>query len=141
MNTSICRACGKPIIFAVVGNKEARRPSRMPLDPQPDPEGNVAVYRDASRRLTGRVLGKDDAPLGYERLMMPHFATCTGRGSKGSGKVTPIKPPELPENVTSLSRWKQAQAEHHKQQRRSRSRPRPKPITGIRIPPPPGGQP
>ena len=94
-----CRICQDPIIFALVGNREGRPPSRMPLNPQPDPAGNVAVYRDAQRTLVGRVLGKDDHVLGYERLMMPHFATC-------AKPEPPAKPPPLPDGVASIDTYR-----------------------------------
>lgn len=47
----------------------------MPLNPDPDPAGNVAVYQDGTGRRIGRVLGNSQ-PLGYEHIYMPHAATC-----------------------------------------------------------------
>jgi hypothetical protein len=71
-----CTRCGKPVIFAVVSNKQGRPRSRMPLDPRPDPGGNVAVMQDVTGTLVGRVLGKAVA-MGYEAVHMPHFPTTT----------------------------------------------------------------
>ena len=122
---STCRACSKPVVFATVGNKEGLLPSSMPLNPDPDPDGNVAVYRDAAGRLVGRVVGKGGGHLGYERLMMPHFATCDKRGEEFHGDVTP--------GVTSIDDWRKARSAHAKAKRSRRgTRPAPQ-ITGIRI--------
>ena len=122
-----CRECRQPILFATVTNKEGRPPSRMPLDPDPDPAGNVAVYRDETRRLVGRVLGKDARPAGYERLFMPHFATCPKRK-----EAAPVTPP----GVTSLGEWRKARAAHAKGKRNQRGKRPGKPITGYVIQPP-----
>jgi hypothetical protein len=123
---STCRACGKPIIFAVVSNQAGRPPSRMPLDPRPDPAGNVACYRDVSATLVGHVLTKGEKPPGYQRLYMPHFATCEKRQPAA----------QLPEGVTGIAAWKAARTAHAKGRRNRRgSRPAPQ-ITGVRIPPP-----
>lgn len=67
--------CAQPIVFAVVASQRGK-PSRMPLDPDPNPEGNVACFRDGGGRLVGRVLAKDQQPVAYEKRYMPHFATC-----------------------------------------------------------------
>lgn len=107
---STCRECQQPILFAVVSNREGRAPSRMPLDPRPDPAGNVACYRDGTGRLLGRVLGKGQERAGYERVYMPHFATCPARQ----------KPAEPPPGVTGLEEWKRARSAHAKAQRNGR---------------------
>ncbi|MEZ7004988.1 hypothetical protein [Streptomyces sp. AD55] len=71
---SICAACGAPIRWTIT---EGRK--RLAVNASPDPAGNAAVSRDGrgtwlSRRPT------QDLPLApYERLHMPHPATCKGR--------------------------------------------------------------
>jgi hypothetical protein len=134
MRTATCRQCRQPVLFVVVSNKEGRPPSRMPVDPAPDPAGNVAVHKDVTGTLVGRVLG-NSAPLGYERVHMPHFPTTT---------CQPVHPQveearraaELPEGVTQIAAWKKARAAHAATRRTARGR-RPGPqVTGIRIPPP-----
>jgi len=115
--------CGAAIVFAAVGNSQGRRPARMPLNVRQDPAGNVAVYRDAAGSLVGRVLGKDAAAVGYERLYMPHAATCR--------KETAGPPP----GVTSLDAWREAAARKAKEGRRRRGKRRAPEITGIRIDP------
>jgi hypothetical protein len=118
-----CNACSEPVVFATVSNKEGRPPSSMPLNPNPDPDGNVAAYRDATGRLVGRMVGKGGEHLGYERLMMPHFATC--------GKRTEPSPAETPSNrgakqerpgVTSLDQWRNAAAGNAKAKRKRRGK-------------------
>lgn len=77
-----CAGCGKPILWAVTDNAK-----RMPLDPEPDPDGNVAVWQDTGRRC--RVLLKGEQPTAYERLYMPHWATCTNPPQKRRKPATP----------------------------------------------------
>lgn len=76
---SRCRSCGAPIIWAFTTANDVL----IPLDAEPDADGNVTV----ERRLTGRygglkttatVLGPLDVALlapDVERYM-PHHATC-----------------------------------------------------------------
>lgn len=65
------KGCDAQIVWAVMAGGK-----RMPLNADVDPAGNVAVYRDATGTLVGRVLHKDETPEAYERLHLPHFATC-----------------------------------------------------------------
>ena len=109
-----CRRCGRPVIFAVVSNKQGKPHSRMPLDPKPDPGGNVAVMQDVTGTLVGRVLGKS-AALGYETVHMPHFPTTTCK----------LPEPALvpaPEGVTFLDAWRTARAANAKGKRNRRGR-------------------
>ncbi|MFF4900527.1 hypothetical protein [Streptomyces sp. NPDC001068] len=75
---SFCPACGAPIRWTIT---EARK--RLAVDAAPHPEGNSAVSRDGrgtwlSRRPT------EDLPLApYEKLHMPHVATCKARQEEG----------------------------------------------------------
>jgi hypothetical protein len=52
------------------------RYSRMPLDADPAPDGNLAVYRDHLGALKARTLKKGEEPDLYERRGKSHFATC-----------------------------------------------------------------
>lgn len=69
---SVCRGCGARIRWAVT---EAGK--RIPLDPEPRPDGNVHVYDGVAY-----VLDLDGLPLhdhrahGDHRLYVSHFATC-----------------------------------------------------------------
>lgn len=70
-----CRRCGAVLLWAWADNGR-----RMPLDPtEPeagDRRANVATYRDATGRLRARVVSHDYRVAGYERLRVPHRATC-----------------------------------------------------------------
>jgi hypothetical protein len=122
----LCESCAGQdveawIVFATVSNNAGRKPSKMPVDAEPHPKGNVAAFRDVHKRLTGRVLAKDQQPTPYETRFMPHFATCVDpqahrrrqrgnwtsavnarsadqrRGrSRGQGRGAPIPPDVLP---------------------------------------------
>jgi hypothetical protein len=129
MRLAVCRKCRKPITFAVVANKTGQPPRRMPLDPTPNPDGNVAVYKTETGTLTGRVVGKGGDHLGYERLMMPHFATCEKRADTNATEFTP-----RPEGVTFLAEFRKAKSAQAKAKRQRRGRRPPPQITGIRIP-------
>ncbi|MER7835287.1 hypothetical protein ABTY98_05090 [Streptomyces sp. NPDC096040] len=71
---STCPTCGAEIRWTVT---EARK--RLAVDAAPNLAGNTAVSRDGrgtwlSRRPT------EELPLApYEKLHMPHVATCKGR--------------------------------------------------------------
>jgi hypothetical protein len=116
---SYCRECQQPILFAVVSNKQGKPPSRMPLNHKPDPAGNVACYRDGTGTMVGRVLGKGQERVGYERVYMPHFATCAKRAGKASANM----PADMPPGVTGLDEWKRARTEQAKGRRNRRGRP------------------
>ena len=75
-----CDLCGARIVFArTLASETGTGGKRMPLDPEPNPDGNVAVRRLDRRRLVARVLGKGESHDIYaEQLYMPHFATCAG---------------------------------------------------------------
>lgn len=77
MAEGTCESCGERILFVVVMNNAGRKPKRMPLNPAPDPTGNVAVRVEASGTRIGRVLGKDQKAVSPEILYTPHFATCS----------------------------------------------------------------
>lgn len=87
---SVCRQCERDIIFAVTAGGK-----RMPLDPAPSPDGNVAVYRDHLGRLNARVLVRGVEPEPYEKRAMPHFASCPGRA--------PERPVSRPDGVAVLA--------------------------------------
>jgi hypothetical protein len=83
-----CRDCRRPVLWTTT---EAGK--RLAVDPEPDPTGNAAVWRDGtgawrSRRPTAEL------PLnGWERLHLPHVATCPARAQQLA----------LPAGVTSLA--------------------------------------
>lgn len=85
-----CRDCAAPIVFARLDSGKA-----IPLDPMPNPRGNVACQLIAGR-LHGHVLS-ETRPYPYGNLtdavrMTPHAATCPER--KGPAKAKPV--PDAP---------------------------------------------
>jgi hypothetical protein len=69
---TVCRSCGKPMIFA----HSAKNPEKaMPLDPDPVPDGNV--YLDDAGGATV-LAGKNLEAVRAEGrpLRKSHFATC-----------------------------------------------------------------
>ena len=67
--TVTCRSCGAQIIFGLT--EKARR---MPLDPDPVPDGNVLVSRFGGDLLV-RVVDPKTQPAGTA-LYRSHFASC-----------------------------------------------------------------
>lgn len=85
-----CRDCGAPMVF--ITNTATGR--RIPCDPHPDRRGNVAATLAPAGGLTGRVLTKAaPAPIGEERLYMPHKATCAAARRPVNKRPNP--PPAL----------------------------------------------
>lgn len=119
--------CGADYVFVTVGNQEGRPAGPMPVNAGPDPDGNVAVYRTATERLVGRVIGKSSVSP-HETLFMPHAATC----------------PDEARRRQQRAEVRRAQSAHAAQQRNRRGyTPRaqqqlPRPA-GYRLPPPRGG--
>ncbi|MFE9906451.1 hypothetical protein [Streptomyces achromogenes] len=91
-----CRDCRSPILWTITeaGN-------RLAVNPDPDPAGNTAIWRDGTGAWRSRRPTPDLPITGWERLHKPHIATCPTR----TQQLT------LPAGVTNL-------AEH----RRRRSR-------------------
>lgn len=70
--TSNCRSCGAPIRW---GQTEAGQ--RMPLDCEPQTDGNVIVLRMMSGTPIIRVFNwKGDVPNGEPFRYRSHFASC-----------------------------------------------------------------
>lgn len=95
--TGSCEACHEPIVWAQVRTK-AGLYSTMPIDLDPAPNGNLAVYKDHLSRLKARTLRKGEEPEPYERRAVSHFATCPHRDrfrKKANG---------LPANVIPINR-------------------------------------
>jgi hypothetical protein len=83
-----CALCRQHVTWALTVNRKW-----LALDPDPDPEGNQAAYRDHTQRWLTRQLKTGEEPHGWERRYMPHVATCPARKP----------PPVLPQNVTPIS--------------------------------------
>lgn len=88
-----CRRCQRPVIVA----RTELRQRWFALDPRPDPEGNQVAWQDSDGTWRTRQLSPGaDAPWGYERVFMPHVATCPAQQE-------PDKPRPLPPNVIPIT--------------------------------------
>lgn len=93
-----CERCGRPIVF--VRNVLSKAETWIPVDPVPDPEGNVCAFRDQQGR---RWSGLHGWPISAEhphdprgRIYMPHPAICPVRPGPAGGEQPRRKDPELP---------------------------------------------
>ncbi|MGQ4358525.1 hypothetical protein [Streptomyces sp. SAS_272] len=82
-----CRDCRRLLLWTIT---EAGK--RLAVDPDPDPAGNAAVWRDGTGTWRSRRPSADLPLTGWERLHMPHIATCPDR----------VQQLALPMGVTSL---------------------------------------
>ncbi|WP_228976722.1 hypothetical protein [Streptomyces sp. DH12] len=89
---SVCSDCGHEVLWTVTAAGK-----RLAVDPTPDPSGNTAVVRDGLGAYRSRRPTDELPPMGYERLHVPHIATCQGR------RPTPA---ELPPGVTDLAAYR-----------------------------------
>ena len=91
-----CHDCRRPILWTIT---EAGK--RLAVDPAPAPAGHTAVWRDGPGRRRSRRPSAELPLTGWERLHMPHVATCPARTEQLA----------LPLGVTSL-------AEHRRKKNR-----------------------
>ncbi|MFJ2717454.1 hypothetical protein [Streptomyces sp. NPDC087437] len=90
-DVATCDGCLSRIRWTITVNGK-----RQAINADPDPAGNLAVYRDGTGTLKARVLTGDRNRLeGNEWQAMPHAATCsrprprTPRPSSRPGRRTP----------------------------------------------------
>ncbi|CAL9432780.1 hypothetical protein SUDANB21_02085 [Streptomyces sp. enrichment culture] len=72
--SALCPDCREPVLWTIT---EAGR--RLAVDPTPTEDGNTAAYRDGVGTLRSRRPSEELPLLPYERLYMPHVATCSVR--------------------------------------------------------------
>jgi hypothetical protein len=112
----ICRSCDAPVLWAVT----TANGKSQPLDPEPRPDGNLAVHHTATGGYLSRVLKTGEEPEPYERRMQTHFASCPKAGAHRRPRPkrdrfgfpqgldgtrlhwTPPQPEPLPEGVVDL---------------------------------------
>ena len=70
MKRDKCRSCGRPIIWTIT-----TKGKRMPVDANPDPNGNIALDELADGTVRASVTGPSPALITEPRYMS-HFATC-----------------------------------------------------------------
>ncbi|NUS83005.1 MAG: hypothetical protein HOY75_09675 [Streptomyces sp.] len=87
-----CRDCRRPVLWTTT---EAGK--RLAVDPTPDDTGNTAVWRDGTGAVRSRRPTAELPLTGWERLHMPHVATCPTRTEQLA------LPGTLPPGVASLA--------------------------------------
>ncbi|MGA5496684.1 hypothetical protein ACPCSP_20215 [Streptomyces cinereoruber] len=93
-----CGRCGLDVLWTVTeaGN-------RLAVDATPNEQGNAAVRRDGTGTYRSR-RPSDELPLmGWERLHMPHVATC----EPSRRTPAPVRRGPLPPGVLDLSAYRQ----------------------------------
>jgi len=80
MSTTRCRECKAIVLWArTVASETGPGGKSMPLDPEPNDKGNVAVRQTGPHTYVARALKKGEShDRTTEKLHMPHFATCPG---------------------------------------------------------------
>ncbi len=69
----------------------------LAVDLVPDPEGNTAVWRDVHGVLRSRRVTKARPLAPFEKLMLPHAASCVARRRQATnGEPPPRTPPPRP---------------------------------------------
>lgn len=96
--TTPCRGCRLDIAWVRTTNGKA-----MPIDPLPNPSGNVIV-RYENGALVASVLVASDTNRPQGVAFMPHFATCTAinRTRKTSTRPAKAAKPPAPEPPPAL---------------------------------------
>lgn len=72
MPGSACRSCGQEILWAVT----AAKGRRIPLDPEPVPDGNVILVQVTTGVTEAVVLRAEDRPAAGKARYVSHFSTC-----------------------------------------------------------------
>lgn len=86
----LCKGFGvKPSCGQRVRMTKTESGAPFPVNLVPDPNGNTAVWRDVAGVLRSRRVTPERPLLPYERLMMPHVATC----KPPARRTTPPRPP------------------------------------------------
>ncbi|QKW22255.1 hypothetical protein HUT16_27140 [Kitasatospora sp. NA04385] len=67
-----CRRCGTPVHWTITASG-----ARLAVDANPCAMGSTAVYRDGIGTIRSRRPTAELPLLPYERLHLPHVATCT----------------------------------------------------------------
>ncbi|WP_233534060.1 hypothetical protein [Streptomyces murinus] len=94
---SICADCRREVLWTVTDAGK-----RLAVDPEPTPDGNTAVHRDGTGTRRSRRPSEELPLMGWERLHMPHVATCPGR----LRVPAPARPAVLPPGVSDLSAYR-----------------------------------
>jgi len=91
-----CAVCGSEVLWTVT---EAGK--RLAVDPRPDEAGNTTAYRDGLGVWRSRRPSQELPIAPWERLYMPHAATCRDGGKSP-------QPQALPPGVVDLAAHRRA---------------------------------
>ena len=101
-----CDLCRQPVVWAVT----AANSRHIALDPDPDPDGNQAAYRDHTQTMRTRQLRAGEDPLAFERRYMPHVATCgaqrPAQAARLRANVIPFPRGRAPVRGRPPNRWR-----------------------------------
>jgi len=118
-------SCGQLVLRARTVNAKTQF-----LNPDPDPDGNVAVYIDHMDNVRARGLRKGEKPADYEVIYMPHKATCAVERALRARAAS-----QSQASVIQLRAYSSALARHAAAARSQRGRRPAPPVTGIRYNP------
>lgn len=94
-----CRACGRAVIWAVTEHGRW-----IALDPAPNDAGNQeATRRDHLGRVLTRQLRAGELPEPFERMRMPHAATCAAVPTRPSRRPRPTPPHQSREDTDTVT--------------------------------------
>ncbi|MFZ3595112.1 hypothetical protein [Streptomyces sp. BH104] len=105
MQTRPCPRCHRPVLWTTT---EAGK--WLAVDPEPDKDGNAAVYRTGTGGWVSRRPTDELPVMAWEKLHKPHVATCDPDQIPGRGRPAPTV---LPPGVADMSAYR----------RRTRGRP------------------
>jgi hypothetical protein len=94
---SICMQCHRDVVWTVTDAGK-----RLAVDPEPDETGNTAVYRDGTGTHRSRRPSDDLPTMAWEKLYVPHVATCPARQRPPTQK----RPATLPPGVLDLTAYR-----------------------------------
>lgn len=66
-NAGRCRSCRKPVLWAIT-----QKGARIPVDPEPVPNGNIELRDDGNGEIRSTTVKPDPSVRKY----VAHFATC-----------------------------------------------------------------
>ncbi|MEU2487116.1 hypothetical protein ABZ593_21215 [Streptomyces sp. NPDC012617] len=91
-----CLDCRREVLWTVTDAGK-----RLAVDPEPDETGNTAVYRDGTGTRRSRRPSEELPLMAWEKLYVPHVATCPPRR-----KTTQKSPAVLPPGVLDLAAYR-----------------------------------
>ncbi|WP_433445676.1 hypothetical protein [Nonomuraea sp. CA-141351] len=106
LKLSDIRACGR--CGADVRWTTTMAGARLLVDAEPNPDGNTAVWTEATGTVRSRRISAEMPARPWERVMMPHVATCQGAARQEPLPIPTPHPAPIPDppNVIRLDRYR-----------------------------------